>query len=131
MHFCQWNRPRFKSNRTKLLVRGFFFWSWHSLSQYSDYVMGWTSRVRFPAGAGNFSLRHCVQTGSETTQSPIRWAPGVLFPEEKLPGCEADDLPPSSADVKNAWSYTCTDSYVLMAWCLVKFRLRLHGVVFT
>jgi len=23
------------------------------------------SRVRFPAGAGNFSLHHCVQNGSE------------------------------------------------------------------
>jgi hypothetical protein len=24
----------------------------------------WNSRVRFPAGAGNFSLHHCVQNGS-------------------------------------------------------------------
>jgi hypothetical protein len=26
----------------------------------------WGSRVRFPAGAGNFSLHHRVQNGSET-----------------------------------------------------------------
>jgi hypothetical protein len=30
--------------------------------------------------------------------------------------------PPSSADVKNAWSYTSTPQYVFMAWCLVKQR---------
>jgi hypothetical protein len=28
------------------------------------------------------------------------------FPGEKLPGREADHSPPSSAEVKNAWSYT-------------------------
>jgi hypothetical protein len=35
---------------------------------------------------------------------------------------EADHLPPSSAEVKNAWSYTSTPPYVFMAWCLVKHR---------
>jgi hypothetical protein len=34
----------------------------------------------------------------------------------ELPGCEADHLPPSSAELKNAWSYTSTP-------------VRLHGVV--
>jgi hypothetical protein len=32
------------------------------------------------------------------------------FPREKQPECEADHLPPSSADVKNAWSYTSTSA---------------------
>jgi hypothetical protein len=36
------------------------------------------------------------------------------------PGGEADHSPPSSAEVKNAWSYTSTPQYVFMAWCLVK-----------
>jgi len=35
----------------------------------------------------------------------------------KRPGREADHLPPSSAEVKNAWIYACTPS------------VRLHGVV--
>jgi hypothetical protein len=30
--------------------------------------------------------------------------------------------PPSSAEVKNAWSYTATPQYAFMAWCLVKHR---------
>jgi hypothetical protein len=35
---------------------------------------------------------------------------------------EADHLPPSSSEVKKAWSYTSTLQYVFMAWCLVKHR---------
>jgi hypothetical protein len=33
--------------------------------------------VRFPAGAGIFSSRHRVQTGSGAHQSPIQWIPGA------------------------------------------------------
>jgi hypothetical protein len=44
------------------------------------------------------------------------------FPGVKLPGHEADHSPPSSAEVKNAWSYTSTHQYVFMAWCLVTHR---------
>jgi hypothetical protein len=40
----------------------------------------------------------------------------------KRPGREADHSPPSSAEVKNAWSYTSIPQYVFMAWCLVKHR---------
>jgi hypothetical protein len=41
----------------------------------------------------------------------------VSFPVGKAAGREADHLPPSSVEVKNAWSYTFTP------------RIRLHGVV--
>jgi hypothetical protein len=37
-----------------------------------------------------------------------------------MTGREADDSHPSSAKVKNAWSYTSTLPYVLMPWCLSK-----------
>jgi hypothetical protein len=33
---------------------------------------------------------------------------------------------PSSAQVKNMWSYTSTH---LVAWCLIKHRIHLHGVI--
>jgi hypothetical protein len=39
-----------------------------------------------------------------------------------MSGSEADYSPPSSAEVKNAWSYTFTPQYVFMAWCLVKHK---------
>jgi hypothetical protein len=41
------------------------------------------------------------------------------------PGREADYSPPSSAEVKNAWSYTSTLSRFSMAWCLIKQRHNL------
>jgi hypothetical protein len=52
------------------------------------------------------------------TQSPIHWVPGALSLGVKRPGREADHSSPSSAEVKNAWTYTPT------------LTIRLHGVVF-
>jgi hypothetical protein len=66
------------------------------------------SRVRVPAGAGNFSLNHRVQNGSGPTQPPIQWVPGALSLGLKRPGRESDHSPPFSAEVKNEWSYTST-----------------------
>jgi hypothetical protein len=37
---------------------------------------------------------------------------GDSFPRGKLPGCEADHSPPSSTEIKNAWSYTSTSPEV-------------------
>jgi len=38
--------------------------------------------------------------GSMPTQPPIRWITEALSLEVKLPGCEAEHSPPSSAEVK-------------------------------
>jgi len=51
------------------------------------------------------------------TQPPIQWVPGFLTPGLKRSGREADNLPPCSAEVKDAWNYTFT------------YQIRLHGVV--
>jgi hypothetical protein len=83
------------------------------------------SRVRFPAGGGvgNFSLHHhCVQNGSGAHPAFYPMGTRGSFPGGKRPWREADYSPPSSAEVKNAWSYTSTPQYVFMAWCLVKHR---------
>jgi hypothetical protein len=56
------------------------------------------------------------------TQPPIQWISGVLSLGVKQPGHKADHSPPSSAQVKNVWSYTSTPQYVLMAWSFVKHR---------
>jgi hypothetical protein len=81
-----------------------------------------SSRVRFLVGAGNFSLHHRVRNGSEAhpVSYPIGTRGCCLGGESA--GCEADHSPPSSAEVKNVWSYTSTPQYVFMAWCLVKHR---------
>jgi hypothetical protein len=46
----------------------------------------------------------------------------VLSPGVKRLGSEADHPPPSSAEVKNAWSCTSNPSCVFIGWYLVKHR---------
>jgi hypothetical protein len=75
------------------------------------------SRVRFPAGAGNFSLLRRVQTGSGAHPASYPICTGVLSLRVMRPGCEADHSHPTSGEVKNAWSYTST------------LNMFLHGVM--
>jgi len=49
------------------------------------------------------------------------FSPGINWP-----GRVANHSPSSSAEIKNAWSYTSTSTYVFMAWYLVKYRIRLR-----
>jgi hypothetical protein len=77
----------------------------------------WSSRVRFPVGLGIFLFTTASRTALGPTQPPIQWVPGALSLGVKRPGREADHSPPSSAEVKNAWSYTSTPP------------IRLYGVV--
>jgi hypothetical protein len=83
---------------------------------------GWTIGVRFPAGAGNFSFRHRVHTGSRPTQPPIRWVQDALSLGVNRPGREADHSPASSAEVKECEELYLHPQYVFMAWCIVKHR---------
>jgi hypothetical protein len=71
------------------------------------------SSVRFPAGAGNFSLHHRL------TQPPIQWVPWALSLGVKRLGHEADQSPLLVPKIKNELSCTSTSP------------LRLHGVVFS
>jgi hypothetical protein len=64
-----------------------------------------------------FLFTTASRTALGPTQPPIQWVPGALSLGVKWPGCEADHSPPSSAEAKNAWSYTSTPP------------IRLHGVV--
>jgi hypothetical protein len=82
---------------------------------------GW-SGVRFPGGAGNFSPHHCVQTGSGAHPASYPMGTRDSFPGVKRPEREADQSLPSSAEVKNAWSYTSTPQYAFTVLCLIKHR---------
>jgi hypothetical protein len=75
------------------------------------------SRVRSPAGLEIFLFTTASRTALGPSQPPIQWVPGALSLGVKRPGCESDHSPPSSAEVKNAWSYISTPP------------VRLHGVV--
>jgi hypothetical protein len=60
----------------------------------------WGSRVRFPAGAENFSLHHRVQNESGTHPASYPMGTRGSFPGVKQPGREANHSPPPSAKVK-------------------------------
>jgi hypothetical protein len=57
-------------------------------------------------------------TASRPALGPIQWVPGTVSLGVKRPRRKADHPPPSSAEVKNASSYTFTPP------------VRLHGVLF-
>jgi hypothetical protein len=71
---------------------------------------GFDSRQRLAI----FLLTTASRPVLEPTQPPIQWVPWALSLGVKRLGREADNLPPSSAEVKNAWSYTSTLPYVFM-----------------
>jgi hypothetical protein len=73
--------------------------------------------VLVPVGFKNvhFSISSVPAVGS--TQPPIQFVPGALFPgggEINPEECGADHPPPASAEVK-ILIYTCTLTYVFMA----------------
>jgi hypothetical protein len=69
-------------------------------------------------GLGIFLLTTASRPALWPTQPPIQRTPGALTLKVKQPGREADQPHPSSAGVKNAWSYTSTPP------------ICLHGVMF-
>jgi hypothetical protein len=75
------------------------------------------SRVRFPAGAWNFSLHHRVQNGSGVHPASYPMGTRALSLGVKRPGRDADHSPPSIAEVK-----VCVELYL-------HSPLRLHSVV--
>jgi hypothetical protein len=86
---------------------------------------GW-SGVRVLAGAENSSLYHCVQTGSGVHSASYPVCTRGYFLEVKWTGREADDSPLSSAEIKNAWSYTSIPQYAFIVWWSVKAQGQLY-----
>jgi hypothetical protein len=83
--------------------------------------------VRISAGAGNFSLRHRVQTGSGAHLSFSSLGTRGSFPGVKRPGRQAEHSPPSTAEVKNVCGVIPPlPQYAFMEWCSVKAQGRLY-----
>jgi hypothetical protein len=62
----------------------------------------WTTRVRSPTEAEDFSSSPCVQTGSGAHPASCSMGTGGPFPGGKArPGRDADHSPPFSAEVEN------------------------------
>jgi hypothetical protein len=68
-------------------------------------------------GLGIFLFTTTSRTALGLTHSPIQWVSGALFLGVKRPGPEANDSPPSSAEINE-----CVELYLHSA-------IRLHGVV--
>jgi hypothetical protein len=65
-------------------------------------------------GQGIISLLQSVQTSSGTHPASDSMCTWVSLPRSKVAVGEADHTPPSSAEIKNEWSYTSTPSYDFM-----------------
>lgn len=61
------------------------------------------------------SSSRCLSPALGLTQSSIQWKLGAPFPGVKQLGLEAEHSLLSSAEIKNAWSYSCTPTY-LPSW---------------
>jgi len=89
----------------------------HSTPRVSIVTGLQVGRLGFDSDRGMKGIFLFVLTGSELLFNGYRkfFLPGV-----ERSGREVGQSHPSSAEVKNVWSYTSTPPYVLMAWCLVK-----------
>jgi hypothetical protein len=88
-------------------------WRWKGRNSSVGIVLGYwlddrVVGVRFPAGLGIFLFDTVSGPALGPTQPPIQWVSLALSLGLKQPGCEVDHSLPSSAEVKNAWGYTCT-----------------------
>jgi hypothetical protein len=87
-------------------------------------------RTGFDSRQGQRSIPFATSSrpAVEPIQRRIQWVPGALSPGIKQQGHEADHSPPSSAEVKNEWSYTPTPPYVFMVGTSVPFTFTNESV---
>jgi len=63
------------------------------------------------------------------TQHPIWWVLGALSLRVNHLGHEANHSPPSNVEFKDVWrSCTSISPYIFNVWCLVRYKMCLHGV---
>jgi hypothetical protein len=67
--------------------------------------------VRVPVRSSIFSSPRRPDWPTGSTQPPIRWVPGALFPGFKRPGRETERSPLISVEVKKIWIYTPIPPY--------------------
>jgi hypothetical protein len=98
-HWCE----NFKSN-------------YSSVGIATSYGAGRQSDLSSSPGRGKiFRLSTSFRPVLGPTQPPLQRVPGALSAGVKLSEREAENSPPTSAEVKNTWVYTSTPPYVFMA----------------
>jgi hypothetical protein len=73
--------------------------------------------VRVPVRGKNFLFSKSSRLFLVSTHPPIEWVTGVLSPEVKGPGREADHSPVTSANIKETWICTSTHPFAYMVYC--------------
>jgi hypothetical protein len=68
-----------------------------------------------PGGDNNFHFSTSSTPALGPTKPPIQWVPGVLSAEVKRPRREADNSPPTSAEIEKMWTYASTPPYAFIA----------------
>jgi hypothetical protein len=98
-------------------------------SRYSDYATDWTSEEPcFDSRLVQeiYLLSKATRPVLGPTQPLIQRTAGALSQGVKLPGRKGDHSPPSSAEVKNEWSYNFTYPYAFMACTCTNLTTMLH-----
>ena len=81
------------------------------------------SGIRISAGVGDLFSK-TVHTGTLAPLGLQFIGYRASFPGQKRPGHEVYNSVPSSTEVKNGWSCTCTLLHALMAWAGTFFCLN-------
>jgi hypothetical protein len=122
-----WRKWRYESSQTRIVQSILTEFSipmelvaagmaqWYSAGLRAGWFGVWA-----PAGARNFSLYHCLQTGSEAHPASYLMGTRGYFPGGKAAGMWTGHSHTSSAEVKNAWSYTSSPLYAFLSWCSIK-----------
>jgi hypothetical protein len=84
------------------------------------------TRSQLPAGTGIFLFVTMSTLILGPSQPPIQQVLGLFG--DKMDGYEANNLPLSTPEVKNVWSYTSTPLYVFKMWSLSK-GIYIHDIV--
>jgi hypothetical protein len=85
----------------------------------------------FSAGIGDFLFCKMCEPVLGPIQPHIQWVMGASLSRVKQLGLETDHKPPTSAVVKNAWTYTSTPPYAFMACTGTAFtRIFTDAVLF-
>jgi len=83
-------------------------------------------RLESLQGLGIFLFSTASRPALVPTHPPIQWLKGGFSFGIKRPRREADQSPPSSAEVKSTWSYASAPQYAFMVWFSVKAQGQLY-----
>jgi hypothetical protein len=97
--------------RTKFLLDRVYACSMGPAVYQSIYGLGYGLNYHDPIPGKCWELFYSSPSTDQLwDQSPTKWVPRFICLGLKRPEREADNSPPFSAEVKNAWSYTCTST---------------------